>query len=151
MNADIEEGLAAYLAAKLEAVPLADVVVLPGTSSGTVPKGGQSVVCVIALPHTVDKLYLGDEEILVSTPAQVEGLDIAKHKALVKAVRAAMAWDADDPQATAKATALDAAVFAASSFHTRGFFLKDATDAQNDEMWQARFSITRGLEGPLAE
>jgi hypothetical protein len=151
MNADIEQGLADYVTAQLTAAGFTNVTVLPGTSGGTVPKGKQSVVCLVALPHTVDKLYLGDEEIIVSTPAQVKGIDVSHHKTLAKAVREIVAWYSDDAQGPAKATALDSAVFTASKFRTRGFFLKEGVDAQNDEMWQTRYSITLGLEGPLDE
>lgn len=147
MNSAVEQGLVNYLTPLLASSnPLP--AVLPGTSGGAVPDSKPSVICVEEMPHTAGKLYLGNERIVVSTPAKVDGCSVTTHRALVKLVRESLAWDDDDAQAATKTAALDAAVFAASQFHTAGFFFQGATDAQNDDMWQTTLEIKRGLNGP---
>ena len=149
MNSAIEQGLVSRLTTVVSAVTPA-VAVLPGTSGGTIPNSQPSIIAVMELPHTAGKLYLGNERIVISTPAKIDGCTLTTHRALVKLIREALAWDDDDAAASTKDTALDTAVFAASNFHTRGFFFVTARDAQSDEMWQTTLEITRGLEGPLA-
>lgn len=157
MNASVEEGIASYLEPRLEAAEIT-AVVLPGTGSETVPNSQPSVILVVEMPHTVGTLYQGELKVVVSTPAKIEGLNIASHQALAAKVRQKLAWSGDEEDQEAedyespetKTTALNASVHAASQYRTAGFFFKQPTDAQDENMWQTVFSITLGLDGPYA-
>jgi hypothetical protein len=158
MNAGVEAGIVAYLTARLAAAEIT-ATALAGTGMASVPNAVPTVIVVVAMPHTVDVLYEGGVKVIVSTPSKRDNFSVTTHQALARKVKQKLAWDstdetnelaADYQTGAQKLAALNTAVHTASGYRTAGYWLKDMSDAQDDDMWQTVLEITLGLSGPHA-
>lgn len=155
MNSSIEQGLLAFLIAKLSATSQTidagppQTIVTAATVSGklvslhcnvgldTLSEAIARIVVGAEVKHEVGPLHMADITLLVSTPAKFGGYDDAEHRAIVAAVKALFV-PANEPD-------LSTAIQAAAGCTTARWFVDGWTDSIASDRWQAKMNMKLGL------
>jgi hypothetical protein len=140
MNAEIEAALESYLTTALEA-GFPEVFFRAGTKRADLPANKQVAVAVVKeVPRmpVAGQLFKGMLSLVITTPV-IEGMTVAEHSELVRAVRWWLQPRVDsthDAEAVdAALEALDAAMVEKTQMHCRSTRVEGPRDQHTSEEW----------------